>query len=850
MDPTELVMEMGNLSDLSVSMLSPSSDRPIIDPELWLDSRPDSNTELRSSGSVNKCHVCRKEFKTSSALKTHLLIHRFEGPHICSVCQRAFKNYHQLTSHRMTHHKSKTYHCTQSGCQKTYSDKNSLKHHCASRHGVLFTSPSSTNYAYNYDLPASPWEPTVNHVAHGLFRAQPKPVLAPVLKEPSYSGKHKLGLGYAQDTHHTQVKHSTHQESWTLATASKLYKVEESAKMLNSTQCTLGLDAVEENPVLSQNPFHVRGLETNLDFPESYPEQWKEVLSFQPNRAAATSRPPTSVGPKKHCPILLKHTMKDPKPLNKLKRRHSLSSFTQPAVLCPEPKSDFDCNLPDPALPSPPPHAPLPNSRNRKSKDVSSDVPAPPLPVPQPSCHKRSRSLYLVSPSQVALASFSTCVGNPFLQKESIRKSTGEEPSSGCRTYKRTSSVRRARSQPSCSQEALSSVGTKEKHNSQPSASTQDEGQRGKSGKTQKSKRTNLSPLIMPVSVPVSVTNVLDPQVSTHQAERPQTRKGVSKRSRCPDPLKHLIIPSPPLPRSSSPQWVQDQETQGLQRCLGYPSQLRSPAYLSDHLLSPGFHPYTPQPMLSPLRPGTGLYSKTLPQCQPCPKPPSTLDGIPFPTDNTVVNIKPRINVGSRFQAEIPPVRDTFYILYEEHPAQLVWTPWKDLSTNIETQERVTELIDMCCSSVLTGGGTNIELALHCLHDVQGNVMAALDLLLMRGDYRTSWHPLNDYHYTGSDKWTAQEMKVFKKALVDHDKDFQQIHNVLQTKSIAQCVEYYYNMKKLKNFKRRGRAVNKKHGCGENAKVFNSFQVHQHEQTDGNALQKRTAAEGKRCEEP
>lgn len=34
----------------------------------------------------------------------------------------------------------------------------------------------------------------------------------------------------------------------------------------------------------------------------------------------------------------------------------------------------------------------------------------------------------------------------------------------------------------------------------------------------------------------------------------------------------------------------------------------------------------------------------------------------------------------------------------------------------------VRELLDLCCSSVLKGGGTNIELALHCLHEVQGNV--------------------------------------------------------------------------------------------------------------------------------
>ncbi|XP_067293847.1 zinc finger protein 541 isoform X2 [Pseudorasbora parva] len=885
-----------NVSSDATYNISPSSDLSIIDPEMWLDSmsysksrksstsgpltsvRPSTeDAELltpvgsgkRSRVSVNKCHVCRKEFKTSSALKTHLLIHRHDGPHICSVCQKAFKQYHQLTSHMMTQHKKKMYHCTLAGCPKTYSDKNSLKHHCASRHGVHLTSPSSTSFTYKHDLLASTGEPSVNRApldSRGLVISQPKPVSTPVLKDPSYSGKLKLELGcYAEDTHPAKVKRLAHQESWTLATAGESYKVQESPKMVNSTQWTLGLDVVEENPVAAKSRFDVRGLDTNLDVPQYHPEGWKEMLSFQSNKEATTcsvgspTRPPASVGPKKHCPILLKHSLKDPKPLNKLKRRNTFSSFTQPVLLCPEPTKDFDSNLPDPVLPSPPPHASLANIRKRKScsqdsRDILSNVPAPPLPAPQPSCHKRSRSRssYLVSPSQVALASFSTYLGNPFSEKESIMKSTGEEPSSDCRTHKRASSVRRVRSQPSCSQEALASDGTREKHNSQPATSTLDEGQKENSEQKQKSKGTNLSPLIMPVSVPVSVANILDFQASTHEAERLQTRKGASKRSHCLDPLKRLIIPSPPLPLLSSPQWARDQETQGLQRSRatgGYPSQLRSPTYLADHPLSPRFHPppYTPQPMLSPLRPGTGLYFKNLPQYQPCPPLPSTLDGVSLPIDNTVVNIQPRINVGSRFQAEIPPVRDPLYILYEEHPAQLVWTPWKDLSTNTETQQRVTELIDMCCSSVLPGGGTNIELTLHCLHEVQGNITAALDLLLMRGYYRTSWHPLSDYHYTGSDHWTAQEMKVFKKALADHDKDFQLIQNVLQTKSIAQCVEYYYNMKKLKKLNQRGRAANKKDGCGENANMFYCFQVHQQEQTDRNTRQKTTAAESKVC---
>ena len=35
----------------------------------------------------------------------------------------------------------------------------------------------------------------------------------------------------------------------------------------------------------------------------------------------------------------------------------------------------------------------------------------------------------------------------------------------------------------------------------------------------------------------------------------------------------------------------------------------------------------------------------------------------------------------------------------------------------------VTELLNMACSSVMPGGGTNLELALHCLHEARGNVL-------------------------------------------------------------------------------------------------------------------------------
>lgn len=37
----------------------------------------------------------------------------------------------------------------------------------------------------------------------------------------------------------------------------------------------------------------------------------------------------------------------------------------------------------------------------------------------------------------------------------------------------------------------------------------------------------------------------------------------------------------------------------------------------------------------------------------------------------------------------------------------------------------VTELLNVACSSAMPGGGTNLELALHCLHEAQGNILVS-----------------------------------------------------------------------------------------------------------------------------
>ncbi|XP_072121145.1 transcriptional-regulating factor 1-like isoform X1 [Mobula birostris] len=253
-----------------------------------------------------------------------------------------------------------------------------------------------------------------------------------------------------------------------------------------------------------------------------------------------------------------------------------------------------------------------------------------------------------------------------------------------------------------------------------------------------------------------------------------------------------------------------------------YQSQLRSPRIMGDHLLdrTQELPPYTPPPMLSPVRQGSGLFSSvisshggTYPTLPITPLTPRILLGrtnsvdattiTPGPGEQTV-DIEPRINMGLRFQAAIPTLQDRSLAEKDVCKADLVWKPWCELE-NPEVQQKVEDMLNMACSSVLPGGGTNRELALHCLFEAGGNILMAVEVLLMKMPIKDKSHPLADYHYAGSDKWTTMERKLFNKALTIHNKDFFLVQKMIKTKTVAQCVEYYYTWKKLLRLGRKHR---------------------------------------------
>ncbi|KAG6933544.1 transcriptional regulating factor 1 [Chelydra serpentina] len=258
-----------------------------------------------------------------------------------------------------------------------------------------------------------------------------------------------------------------------------------------------------------------------------------------------------------------------------------------------------------------------------------------------------------------------------------------------------------------------------------------------------------------------------------------------------------------------------------------YQSQLRSPRILGDHLLdrTHEFPPYTPPPMLSPVRQGSGLFSSVitsshnashlqLPLTPLTPTPrvllcrSNSIDGssipvTPGPGEQTV-DIEPQINIGSRFQADIPELQDRSSMGRDMHKAALVWKPWPELENKV-FQQRVEDLLNMCCSSVLPGGGTNSEYALHSLFESKGDIMVALEMLLLRKPVRLKCHPLANYHYAGSDMWTPLERRLFNKALSTYSKDFIFVQKMVKSKTVAQCVEYYYTWKKIMRLGRKHR---------------------------------------------
>ncbi|KAL3286023.1 hypothetical protein HHI36_000536 [Cryptolaemus montrouzieri] len=200
-----------------------------------------------------------------------------------------------------------------------------------------------------------------------------------------------------------------------------------------------------------------------------------------------------------------------------------------------------------------------------------------------------------------------------------------------------------------------------------------------------------------------------------------------------------------------------------------------------------GFTTYTPQPILSPNRYGTGLYCNIKPKQddESC-----TWGTEPVPeTDST-----PHINVGPQFQCRIPAVSEMPDRYYRDRKHEdLLWDP----GINRCIDSEVDMYLDFACCAAVPGGGRNKEYAMHLLNMCGGNIHEAMLKLMQPSPSLPSDHPLLCYQYSESDKWSVTETELFYKSLLKYDKDFHTIAQEIGTKTVKQCIQFYYIWKKV-----------------------------------------------------
>ncbi|XP_068991553.1 zinc finger protein 541 isoform X6 [Neodiprion pinetum] len=196
---------------------------------------------------------------------------------------------------------------------------------------------------------------------------------------------------------------------------------------------------------------------------------------------------------------------------------------------------------------------------------------------------------------------------------------------------------------------------------------------------------------------------------------------------------------------------------------------------------------YTPPPILDPSRSGPGLYAR-LHQHERDSE---------FSSDDSQGNDgpPPRINIGTRYQATIPPVRcDGERGRGGPEVDHLLWDPGIN---NSLTDTEIEMYLQFACCAAVPGGGRNKEYALHLLHMCKGNIHEAMLKLMRPTPSLPMGHPLLSYEYHESDRWTAHEMDLFYQSLSKRNKDFRGIARDVGSKSVKQCVQFYYLWKKL-----------------------------------------------------
>ncbi|XP_013389123.1 ELM2 and SANT domain-containing protein 1 [Lingula anatina] len=284
---------------------------------------------------------------------------------------------------------------------------------------------------------------------------------------------------------------------------------------------------------------------------------------------------------------------------------------------------------------------------------------------------------------------------------------------------------------------------------------------------------------------------------------------------------------------------------------FGFQSRLRSPRIWepsgAEKKTGHTPPPYTPPPMLSPVRSGSGLFWSI----QPHPLRPVTPKSAPvtpkirrgsFGLSHSVggvtswsgliqtkepikeeedeeeeeeeeeegteveeetqiepppeTDIQPHVNIGPQYQADVPSCLESRNRIYFDDRVRedLVWDP---AIIDHTTEDEVQSYQEFASCAAVPGNGVNMEYALHLLHIVKGDVQKAILELMKATPKLPNRHPLVTFSYQESDTWSSEEIEAFIEGMLKFDKDFFNVSKEVKTKTTKQCIQFYYLWKKV-----------------------------------------------------
>ncbi|VDO88946.1 unnamed protein product [Heligmosomoides polygyrus] len=171
---------------------------------------------------------------------------------------------------------------------------------------------------------------------------------------------------------------------------------------------------------------------------------------------------------------------------------------------------------------------------------------------------------------------------------------------------------------------------------------------------------------------------------------------------------------------------------------------------------------------------------------------------LPIDTRPKMSDAVPHINIGREYQARVRKWNDRKIHESEleaiEDRDEMVFSP--DVLRDIE-KDQIEAFELLACSQAIPRPGKNKELALHLLMENKGNIEAAVaDLLRSDTLDWEQYQVIYGSNYVDSAGWTPEEVNAFQDAIYKTEKDFHQVAQELPSKTVRECVEFYYTWKK------------------------------------------------------